>query len=84
MENIRAALFDEVNVCVQSAIYSSWNLSHRAPSYTYGGNLFKFLSRESKAGGKWPWDLGLEVKGGAGLGLGWGLCPQGGLGFCTV
>ena len=81
MENIRAALFDEVNVCVQSAIYSSWNLSHGAPSYTYGGNLFKFLSRESKAGGEWPWDLGLEVDE-----RGWvGVCvPRGGLGFCAV
>lgn len=39
-------MFDEVNVCVPSAVYSSWPLSHGAPSDTYGGNLFKFFSRE--------------------------------------
>lgn len=61
MERIRArllAMFDEVNVCVLSAVYSSWPLSHGTPSYTYGGNLFKFFSRERyKREGKWPWDF---------------------------
>lgn len=31
-----AFMFDEVNVCVLSAAYSSWSLSHGAPSDTYG------------------------------------------------
>lgn len=53
-------MFDEVNVCVPSAVYSSWPLSHGAPSGTYGSNLFKFFSRErNKRGGKWPWEFGV-------------------------
>lgn len=43
MESIRArcfTMFDEVNVCVLSAVYSSWPLSRGAPLDTYGGNLF--------------------------------------------
>lgn len=31
-----AFMFDEVNVCVLSAVYSSWSLSYGAPSDTYG------------------------------------------------
>lgn len=55
-------MFDEVNVCVLSAVYSSWPLSHGAPSDTYGGNLFKFFSRESsKRGENGLGILGLEI-----------------------
>lgn len=55
-------MFDEVNVCVPSAVYSSWPLSHGAPSDTYGGNLFQFLSRErNKRGENGLGILGLEI-----------------------
>lgn len=55
-------MFDEVNVCVLSAVYSSWPLSHGAPSVTYGGNLFKFFSRErNKRGENGLGILGLEI-----------------------
>lgn len=46
------SMFDEVNVCVLSAVYSSWPLSLGAPSNTYGGNLFEFFSRERNKRGK--------------------------------
>lgn len=39
-------MFDEVNVCVPAAVYSPWPLSQGTPSETYGGNSFKFFSRE--------------------------------------
>lgn len=56
------AMFDEVSVCVLSAVYSSWPLSHGTPSDTYGGNLFKFFSKERN---KWGENslgiLGLEI-----------------------
>lgn len=40
--------FDEVSVCVPSAVYSSWPPSREAPLDTYGVNLFKFFGRERK------------------------------------
>lgn len=78
-------MFDEVNVCVPSAVYSSWPLSQGAPSDTYGGNLFEFFSRErNKRGGDWPWDLGVGNQFER-LGLWWGYMSLGGTanwGFC--
>lgn len=51
----QSTVFDEVSVCVLSAVYSSWPLSREAPLDTYGGNLFRFFGKERK---KWGALLG--------------------------
>lgn len=45
----QSTVFDEVSVCIPSAVYSSWPLSREAPLDTYGGNLFKFFGRGRKS-----------------------------------
>lgn len=52
--------FDEVSVCIPSAVYSSWPLSHEAPLDTYGGDLRKFFGRERKKWGGTLGNLGLR------------------------
>lgn len=61
-------MFDEVSVCVLSAVYPSWPLSREAPLDTYGGNLFKFFGRERKKIGGTLGILGQKM---SLRGLGW-------------
>lgn len=61
----RVSEYDEVNVCVLSAVYSSWPFSQGAPLDIYEGNLFKFFRK------KWEREKRGQGVNGLGIWRGW-------------